>query len=57
MHLYSGQPARALELLGMWWKNTAYGKVRNIFIKKGLVMFIAMYHKGYWSSGNIKIVH
>jgi RecQ family ATP-dependent DNA helicase len=57
MHLCGGQPARAPELLGMRWKNTAYGGVRNIFIEEGLVAFVATYHKGYRSSGNIKIVH
>ena len=57
MHLCGGQPARAPELFGMRWKNTAYGGVRNIFIEEGLVAFVAMYHKGYRSSGNIKIVH
>ncbi|KAK6591364.1 hypothetical protein H4I95_12233 [Botrytis cinerea] len=45
------------ELLGMRWKNTAYGGVRNIFIEEGLVAFVATYHKGYRSSGSIKIVH
>ena len=57
MHLCGGQPARAPELLGIRWKNTAYGGVRNIFIEEGLVAFVATYHKGYRSSGNIKIVH
>ncbi len=57
MHLCGGQPARAPELLGMRWKNTAYGGVRNIVIEEGLVAFVATYHKGYRSSGNIKIIH
>ncbi|KAK6591533.1 hypothetical protein H4I96_12323 [Botrytis cinerea] len=46
MHVCGGQPARAPELLGMRWKNTAYGGVRNIFIEEGLVAFVATYHKG-----------
>jgi hypothetical protein len=41
----------------MRWKNTTYSGVRNIFIEEGLVTFVATYHKGYRSSGNIKIVH
>jgi hypothetical protein len=57
MYLYSRQLARAPELLGMRWKNTAYGGVRNIFIKEGLVAFVATYYKGYRSSGSIKIVY
>ena len=57
MHLCGSQPARAPELLGMRWKNTAYSRVRNIFIKEGLVAFVATYHKGYQSSRDIKIVY
>jgi hypothetical protein len=57
MHLYSGQPARAPELFGMRWKNTAYGGVRNIVIEEGLVAFVTTYYKGYRSSGNIKIIY
>lgn len=52
-----GQPARAPELLGIRWKNTANGGTRNIFIEEGLVSFVAIYHKGYKSSGNIKIIN
>jgi hypothetical protein len=41
----------------MRWKNTASGGIRNIFIEEGLVSFVAIYHKGYRSSGNIKIIN
>jgi hypothetical protein len=44
-------------LFGMRWKNTAHGGVRNIVIEEGLVAYVAQYHKGYRSSGNIKIIH
>jgi hypothetical protein len=54
MHLCGRQPARAPELLGMRWKNIAYGGVRNIVSKEGLVVFVATYYKGYRSCGNIK---
>jgi RecQ family ATP-dependent DNA helicase len=57
MQICGGQPSRAPELLGMRWKNTEYGGIRNIFIEEGLVAFVASYHKGYRSSGNIKVVH
>jgi hypothetical protein len=56
MRICGGQPARAPELLGIRWQNTEHG-VRNIFIKDGLVAFVTTYHKGYRSSGNIKIIH
>ena len=56
-HLCGGQPARAPELLGIRWKNTGQGGTRNIFIENGLVAFVTGYHKGYRSSGNIKVIH
>jgi hypothetical protein len=57
IHISGGQPARAPELLGMRWKNTKQGGIRNITIENGLVAFRAVYHKGYRSSGNIKTIH
>ena len=57
MHISGGQAARALELLGIRWKNTEQGGVCNIFIKDRLVAFVTTYHKGYRSSSNIKIIH
>ena len=57
IHICGRQPARTPELLGLRWKNTEYGGVRNIFIEDGLVAFVTTYHKGYRSSGNIKIIY
>ena len=57
IHTSGGQSARALELLGIRWKNTEQGGIRNIFIEDGLVTFVTTYHKGYRNSGNIKIIH
>ena len=57
MHISGGQAARAPKLLGIRWKNTEQGSVRNIFIEDGLVAFVTTYHKGYRSSNNIKIIH
>jgi len=57
IHLCTGQPSRAPEILGLRWKNTDNGGVQNIFIEDGLVRVVAQYHKGYRSSGNIKIIH
>ena len=33
------------------------GGVRNFIMENGLVGLVAQYHKGYRSSGNIKIIH
>jgi hypothetical protein len=57
VHLSSGQPARAPELLTMRFRNTADGGVRNIFMDRGLVMTVTGYHKGYSRSEELKIVH
>jgi len=57
MHLCGGQPDRVPGLSGIRWKNTGYGGVRNMVIEEGLVASVTTYHKGYRSSGNIKIVH
>lgn len=37
--------------------NTVNGGVRNIFIHKGLVCFIAAYHKNYRSAEQVKVIH
>ena len=52
-----GGPGRIPDILGLRWKNTGQGGTRNIFIDNGLVVFVTGYHKGYRSSGNIKIIH
>ncbi|KFZ20112.1 hypothetical protein V501_00293 [Pseudogymnoascus sp. VKM F-4519 (FW-2642)] len=36
IHLCAGQPSRATEILGLQWKNTANGGVRNVIIENGL---------------------
>jgi hypothetical protein len=56
MRLCGGQPSRAPEILGLRWKNTANGGVQNIIIENSLAGFVAQYHKGYRSSGNINII-
>jgi RecQ family ATP-dependent DNA helicase len=57
IHLCGGQPSRAPEILGLRWKNTGNGGVRNVVLEGGLIGLVAQYHKGYRSSGNIKIIH
>jgi len=57
MHLCGEQLARAPELLGIRWNNTTNGGVWNVFIKEGLVAFVATYYRGYRSSRDIKVVY
>jgi hypothetical protein len=46
MHVTGGQPARSTELLSIRYCNTATGSRRNIFVEKGLVVYVTEYHKG-----------
>jgi len=57
MHMVGGQPARATELLGMRYANTKQGGLRNIFIDRGMVVFVTAYHKNYRQTGKVKIIH
>jgi superfamily II DNA helicase RecQ len=57
MHMTGGQPARATEILSVRHSNTVKGGHRNIFIEDGMVVFVTRYHKGYVTSGDIKIIH
>jgi hypothetical protein len=57
VHITSGQPARATELLGLRHRNTLQGRHRNIFIEHGLVSTVTTYHKGYSISNTTKIIH
>lgn len=57
MHISGGQAARAPEIIGIRHRNTANGGVRNVFIDKGLVLFVTSYHKGYELSEQTKVIH
>lgn len=57
MHITGGQPARGTELLAVRHQNTSTGACRNIFLDDGLITFVSDYHKGYTTSGRLKIIH
>jgi superfamily II DNA helicase RecQ len=57
MHLIGGRPGRSTEILGLRYRNTAAGAVRNIFVQDGLVYFVTIYHKNYRSSGQVKAIY
>jgi hypothetical protein len=57
IHMVGGQAPRATEILGMQYCNSSNGGFRNILIHRGLVCFIAAYHKNYHSSEQVKIIH
>jgi hypothetical protein len=56
IHVTSGQPARAPELLSLRHRNTD-GAVRNVFIEDGLAVVASKYHKGFYASKDAKIIH
>ena len=41
----------------MRYANTKQGGLRNIFIDRGMMVFVTTYHKNYQSSGKMKIIH
>ena len=57
VHLTSGQPARATELVGLRYKNTISSHLRDVFVEDGLVTMVTAYHKGYSITGSTKIIH
>jgi hypothetical protein len=57
VHITAGQPARGPELLSIRHRNTAAGGQRNVLIEDGLVAFVTRYHKGFYASGDAKVIH
>jgi hypothetical protein len=57
MHMCSGQAARATEIMSIRHRNMSNGGIRrNVFIDRGLVLFVTAYHKGYELSEHTKII-
>lgn len=48
---------RVPELLSIQHVNTDNNWQRNIFIEDGMVVFVTAYHKGFYASNDVKIVH
>ncbi|KAJ5863522.1 uncharacterized protein N7529_001349 [Penicillium soppii] len=57
IHVSGGQPARAPELLSIRHYNTDSGGHRNVFVEDGLVAFVTQYHKGFYSTNDVKVIH
>jgi FtsZ-binding cell division protein ZapB len=58
VHITSGQPARATELLTVQWCNPPNGDLRTIFVENGLVSMVTSCQKGGYSIENAtKIIH
>lgn len=56
VHVTSGQPARATELLSVRHRNTETAR-RNVFIEDGLVVVATSYHKGFYASNDAKLIY
>ncbi|CAG8222151.1 unnamed protein product [Penicillium salamii] len=57
VHIYSGQLVWALELLSIRHKNTHSEGHWNVFIEDGMVAMVTSYHKGFYTSNDVKIIH
>lgn len=56
VHVMAGQPAWAPELLSIWHWNTE-NVHWNVFIKDGMVALVTWYHKGFYASNDVKVIH
>ena len=56
-HMSSGFPLRAWELLVVRHRNTSNGGIRNILCDRGLIMIVTGAHKGFTTTGRLKIIH
>ncbi|KAJ1726628.1 hypothetical protein LPJ72_006274, partial [Coemansia sp. Benny D160-2] len=57
LHITSGQPARAPELLSTQHVNTETNRHCNIFIENGLVTLVTAYHKSFYVTNDLKIIN
>ena len=57
VHIVGGQPSRAPELLSLQHINTETNRRRNIFIEDRMVTLVSVYHKGFYASNDIKVIH
>ena len=56
-YMVGGQPNRVPELLSLQYINTETNRRRNIFIEDGMVMLVSVYHKRFYASNDVKIIH
>ena len=58
VHMTRGAPARGTEIVSIQYKNGVNGRgTRGVYIDRGLVSFVTLYHKGYSVSKKVKIIH
>ncbi|KAJ5557941.1 hypothetical protein N7513_003527 [Penicillium frequentans] len=57
IHIISGQPLRAPELICIRHSNTPEGRHRNMIMENGLVSIVTSYHKSQSITNSIKLIH
>ncbi|CAG8367275.1 unnamed protein product, partial [Penicillium salamii] len=57
VHICDKQPARTPKLLSIRHKNTHSEGHRNVFIEDGIMAMVTSYHKGFYASNDVKIIH
>ena len=57
VYIVEDQPSRVSELLSLQYINTETNRRRNIFIEDGIVTLVSVYHKGFYASNDIKVIH
>ena len=57
IYIVKSQPSRVPELLSLQYINTETNRQRNIFIEDGIVTLVSAYHKGFYASNDIKVIH
>ena len=57
IYIVESQPSRAPELLSLQHVNTETNRQQNIFIEDRMVTLVSVYHKEFYASNDIKVIH
>ena len=57
VYIVGNQSNRVPELLSLQYINTETNRQRNIFIEDGIVTLVSVYHKGFYTSNDIKVIY
>lgn len=57
IHIYTSQLSYTPKLLSIQYVNTNTNIRWNIYINNGIVALVTVYHKGFYTSNNVKIIY
>ena len=57
VYIVGGQLSRISELLSLQHVNIETNRQRNIFIEDRIITLVSVYHKGFYASNDIKVIH